>query len=264
MVQKLLSQEFREGDLQELIQGRAILVDLCPQHRTLPGMDDELRQRFGGEVPGDRAGLLRLADHAGNLIAPGSKRLVHTLADERALIGKLGREIPQQASGRELGPDRGLIEALEIFSQPPQRGQPRVPQDAQTRLDLPLIPSHDLCGERLLAFEVVVEGPFGSARCIGDVLDAGGIEPPLVQGFEAGGEDLLAKVGPWHMHYMTGRLGIVKATGSGLFGITTVSRADQGSSWPADSKAGRSKSFEAPRRSLLSTLFGPRVLPASI
>src|SRR6267143_3013456 len=207
--EKILGRELREGDLHEIVQGRTVFVDLGLQHRALPCVDDERRQRLGGEVLGDRAGLLRLADHMSNLIAPCSKRPADALANERALIGQLSCEISQQTPGRELVLGHGFVGALKIFTQPLQRGQPRVPQDAPTRLPLFLVLQHDLCGQRFLALEVVVEGPLWSARRLGDVLDAGGVEPLVVQGVEAGGKELLAQVGPRHAPYMTGRLGIV-------------------------------------------------------
>src|SRR5260370_24568081 len=80
-----LRENSRKGDLEEQVEGRTVLLHFGPQHRALPRVDDELCQRFGREVPGDRPGPLRLGDHRTDVVAPTGERLSNPLSDHRTL-----------------------------------------------------------------------------------------------------------------------------------------------------------------------------------
>src|SRR6266550_4218641 len=148
-MRKNSGQDLREGDLEEQVQRLPALLHLGPHHGAFPGVDDE----------------------------PG-KRLADLLANERALSGQLGPEISQETPGREPGLDNGLVETLEVFSEPSQRRQFLVLQDAQAYPALLPVSPYCLGGQRLLALEVVVEGALRCTRGVSDVLNAGRVETP--------------------------------------------------------------------------------------
>src|SRR3954469_24925602 len=115
MRKKSSGEDFREGDLDEEIERRAVLLHLRPHHGAFPGVDDELRQRPGAQAAGDGAVLLRLGDGLGNGIAPPGKALADLPTDELALAGQLSPEISQQAALGESARDDVLVEALEML-----------------------------------------------------------------------------------------------------------------------------------------------------
>src|SRR5260370_35961791 len=151
-----LRENSRKGDLEEQVEGRTVLLHFGPQHRALPRVDDELCQRFGREVPGDRPGPLRLGDHRSDVVAPSGERLANPLAYHWTLIGQFCREIPKQTPGRELRLDCRLVQALAVFPEPPQRRELLVPQDVEEYPLLLLVLPHGLRGQDFLALEVVV------------------------------------------------------------------------------------------------------------
>ena len=73
---------------------------------------------------------------------------------------------------------------------------------------------------------MVVERALGHTRRFGNVLHAGGVEAPAVQGVETRREELFANVDSRHAYNMTGRLGIVKPPSApfGAFFVDDFSR----------------------------------------
>src|SRR5581483_10523454 len=96
---KRLGEDLAEGDFEENVERRAALRELGAQDRALPGVDDELRERFGREAGGDVACLLGLGDDGREHVAPCGKSLADPARDERTLRGQLGAEVSQQAPG---------------------------------------------------------------------------------------------------------------------------------------------------------------------
>src|SRR5258706_14616866 len=87
-----------------------------------------------------------------------------------------------------------------------------MPQGAQRLPHLARLPVLDHClrPERFLALEMVVERALWHTRRFGNVLHAGAVEAPAVQGVETRREELFANVESGHGNNMTGRLGIRK------------------------------------------------------